>query len=192
MVAQNLFTGVVGFEEFDKEVKQHESRKRGKYNKKIQTDNKYQYLLILSQLINPYTYISEIYNHLAIKYVPVPLLSKDEAGFYFNGLKVWYSVYPPDTYLYYDYPTLGIEGNGDKYSGEDFQIFEAELIGTENFNVIDRIDLHIRLLDILGQGVELKQAVSLMQPEIERIKKIYDKEKNHTVAGDKSGIFKRV
>lgn len=188
----NLFTGLDGFEEFDNVVKLHEARKRGKYNKKIQTDNQYQFLLILSHLINPYSYISEIYNHLAIKYVPLPLLSKEETAFNFYGLSVSYSVYEPDAYIYYDYPTYGLEGKDEICPGEDFQIFEAELIGTELFNVTDRIDLHIRLLDLLEQGVELKQAVSLMQPEIERIKQIYDKEKADTMARDKSGIFKRV
>lgn len=192
MVANNLFTGVVGFEELDKEVKERESRKRGKYNKKIQTDNKYQYLLILSQLINPYTYISEIYNYLAIKYVPLPLLSKTETAFNFNGLKVTYSVYEPDAYTYYDYPTQGFEGIDEICSGEDFQIFEAELIGTEYFNVTDRIDLHIRLLDLLEQGVQLNQATSQLLPEIERIKKIYDKKKSNTMAENQSRIFTRV
>jgi hypothetical protein len=192
MVALNLFSNQKGFEEFDNVVKLRESRKRGKYNKKVTTNNQYQFLLILAQLINPYSYISTIYNHIANTYLTMPLLSNDEAAFYYQGLNVWYSVYEPVTYTYYDYPTQGFEGKGDICPGEDFKIFEAELIGTENFSVTDRIDLHIRLLDLLEQGVQLKQAVELMQPEIERIKRIYDKEKADTLARDKSGIFKRV
>lgn len=192
MVALNLFTGQVGFEEFDNVVKLHEARKRGKYNKKVQTDNQYQYLLILASLINPFSYLSEIYRHIAIKFVSMPLLSKEDAAFCYKGLNVYYTVYEPDTYTYYDYPTQGTEGIDSICSGEDFQVFEAELPGTENFYIQDRLDLHIRLLDLLDKGVELEQATSQLQPEIERIKKIYDKEKADTLARDKSGIFKRV
>lgn len=192
MVALNLFTNQNGFEEFDNVVKLHESRKRGKYNKKVETDNQYQFLLILSHLINPYSFISEIYAYIAMKYVAMPLLSKEEAVFCFQGLKVYYSTYEPDTYTYYDYPTQGIEGIDCICNGEDFQIFEAELIGTESFDVNDRIYIHTRLLDLLEQGVQLEQATKQLQPEIERIKLIYDKEKADTLARDKSGIFKRV
>lgn len=188
----NLFTGQKGFEEYDNVVKLREARKRGKYNKKIQTDNKYQFLLILAHLINPFTYISEIYNLIAIKYVPMPLLSKESTAFVFKGLSVTYSVYQPEAYTYYDYPTNGIEGKDEICRGEDFQIFEAELIGTENFSVYERIALHTQLLEYLEQGVELNKATSLLQPEIERIKRLYDKEKADTMARDKGGIFKRV
>lgn len=188
----NLFTDQIGFEEYDNVVKLHESRKRGKYNKKIETDNTYQYLIILAHLISPYTYISEIYNHLAENYVPMPLLSKEATAFTFKGLAVTYSVYEPEAYTYYDYPTSGLEGNDEICSGEDFHIFEAELAGTEYFSVYERITLHTKLLDYLDQGVELEQATMRLQPDIERIKQVYDKEKADTLARDQSGIFKRV
>lgn len=189
MVAANLFTGQEGFEEFDNIVKLHDARKRGKYNKKIQTDNQYQFLLILSSLINPYSYINAIYAHIAHQFLTMPLLSQEETAYSFDGLNVYYSVYTSDTYTYYDYPTEGSEGIDSICTGEDFIIFEAELTGTENFDVKDRIDLHIKLIDFLEQGVQLKQAISQLQPEIERIKQIYDKEKADR---EKSAIFKRV
>jgi hypothetical protein len=187
-----LFTNKEGFEELDKIVQAHEARKRGKYNKKIQTDNQWQFLLILANLINPISYLGEIYRYIASNYVAMPLLSKENAVFCYAGLRVWYSVYLPDSYTYYDYPTEGTEGIDSICTGEDFQVFEAELIGTENFNVQDRLDLHIRLIELLEQGIQLEKATSQLQPEIERIKKIYDKEKANTLARDKSGIFKRV
>ena len=189
MVAANLFTGQEGFEEFDNIVKLHEAHKRGKYNKKIQTDNRYQYLLILSSLINPYSYINAIYNYIAHQFLTMPLLSQEETAYSFEGLNVYYSVYTSDTYTYYDYPTEGLEGIDSICTGEDFTIFEAELTGTENFDVKDRIDLHIELIELLEQGVQLKQATSQLQPEIERIKQIYDQEKADR---EKSAIFKRV
>lgn len=194
MVANNLslFTNQTGFEELEKVVQLHEARKRGKYNKSIASDNWPEILLIISALIDPYELIGHIYNHIAINYVPLPLLSKEDAAFSFNGLHVFYSVYLPEEYTYYDYPTQGQEGNDETVSGEDFQVFEAELIGTENFNINDRLTLHTRLIELLEQGVQLKQATSMLQPEIERIKQIYDKEKADTLARDKGGIFKRV
>lgn len=179
--AANLFTGQDGFEELDNIVKLHESRKRGKYNKKVVTKD-----------YNPYTYINEIYNKIAVKHTSLPLFSREETAFCFNGLRVTYSVYDPEEYIYYDYPTQGAEGNGELCQGEDFQVYQAELIGTEYMTVEDRIYLHDKLIEYLEQGVELKQAVSLVQPEIERIKQIYDKEKADTLARDKDGIFKRV
>lgn len=188
----SLFSGLKEFEQLEKIVQLREARKRGKYNKKIQIDNKWQFLLILSNLINPYTYITAIYNHLAVNYVQMPLFSKEEAVFYYKGLNVYYSVYFPEDYTYYDYPTQGLEGKDETVSGEDFQIFEAELAETENFNINDRLTLHTRLIDLLEQGVQLEQATSMLQPEIERIKQIYDKEKANTLARDKGGIFKRV
>ena len=183
-----LFSGVEGFEDLEKIVKDRDARKRGKYNKKIKTDNQYQFLLILSTLINPFTYLSEIYTFIAHQFLTMPLLSKEDAAYSFNGLKVYYSVYTPETYTYYDY----IDNVDCICTGEDFQIFQAELAGTENFDVNDRINLHLQLLELLEHGVQLEQATSQLQPEIERIKQIYDKEKADTLARDKSGIFKRV
>lgn len=186
--AANLFTGQSGFEEFDNVVKLHESRKRGKYNKQIATDDYIQRFLIFIQLISPYTYINEIYNHIAVNYVPLPLFSKEETAFLFNGLSVTLSVYDAEMYDYYDYTTGDIEIL-EHCQGEEFTVFQAELIGTDYMTVQDRIDLHLKLIAYLEDGVELKQAVALVQPEIERIKKIYDEEK---AAREKSDIFKRV
>lgn len=187
-VAANLFTGQEGFEELDNIVKLKESRKRGKYNKEVKTNNRYQFLLILSQLINPYTYLQEILKTIAIQYVPMPFLSKEETAFEYYGLTVWYSVYDSATYTYFD-TTTGIT---EICNDEEFQIFEAELIGTETMLISDRLALHTKLLVYLDEGVSLEYAVNLVKPEIERIKRIYEETKAYAMAENQSRIFTRV
>lgn len=184
MVVTNLslFTGQEGFEHLEKIVQEHESRKRGSYNKKFATDKYIQLILILSTLIDPNTYLNEIYSLLAHKYFARPSITEPETVFSFEGIRIYYMVYEAGEYEYF----------GEKFEGEPFQEFQAEIIGTENLLINDRIRVHTKLLEHLDKGVELKKAVELVQPEITRIKADYEKRKAYTVAENQSRIFTRV
>lgn len=177
-----LFSGQVGFEQLEQIVQEHEARKRGTYNKKFATNEHIQFTLILAQLINPYTYLHMIYSHIAQKYFSRPFMSKDETVFNFNGIRIYYMVYESGEYEYFR----------KKYEGEEFQEFQAEIIGTENLLVNDRIDVHNKLLEYLDHGIELKKAVELVQSEITRIKADYEKRKVYAMVANQSRIFTRV
>lgn len=178
----SLFTGQEGFEHLEKIVQEHEGRKRGTYNKKFATNDYIQLALIFVSLVDPNTYLNEIYSLIAHKYFSRPSMSNDETVFSFKGIRIYYMVYEAGEYDYF----------GNIYQGESFQVFQAEIIGTENLLINDRISLHTKLLEYLDEGVELKKAVELVQPDITRIKADYEKRKAYTMAENQSRIFTRV
>lgn len=148
----NLFTDVEGFEEADELVQSLNARKRGSYNTKPKV---VQY--------NPYTHMQKLYSQLA-SFLPIPLFLNEEAVFDYEGVKGWYVVYSPENYEY----------ENKVYPGEQFNIIEAEITGTENFNIIDRINLHEKLIKLLQQRVELKNAIKLVQQDVKVLQKKYE------------------
>lgn len=147
----NLFSDLEGFEEANNLVQQLNARKRGSYNTK-------------PKLIeyNPYTHIKNLYSELA-NFLPRPLFTNEEAVFEYEGVKAWYMIYTPEHYGYSD----------KTYVGEQFNITEAEISGTENFTVEDRIKLHQKLIDLLKERVELNNAIKLIQQDIKGLQKKY-------------------
>lgn len=147
----NLFSDLDGFEEANNLVQQLNARKRGFYNTKPKSVN-----------YNPYTHIKNLYSELA-NFLPRPLFMSEEAVFEYNGIRAWYTVYASEHYLY----------NDKTYIGESFNITEAEISGTENFTVEDRIKLHQKLIDLLKERVELNNAIKLIQQDIKELQKKY-------------------
>lgn len=147
MSAQNLslFTNVEGFEQYEDEYQKTQSRKRGPYKVKE----------FKPLVISDYQKLDTLYSRIA-NYLPSPLLSNSEAVFTYNGLNAWYNIYTDDMYSY----------QGQEYRGENFKSFQAEIIGTENFELNKRIELHSKLLDLLRNGADLDKAVEILQPEI--------------------------
>lgn len=144
-INKNLFTGVEGFEEFDQAIKDIESKKRGPYKTK-------QFKPIV---LSVYQQMDALYSKLA-NYLPLPLFSNEEAVFLFGGIKAWYTVYTQQEYEY----------ENQIFTGEIFKIKHAEIIGTENLSIEKRIELHQEFLELLHNGVQLEEAMKIMQPKI--------------------------
>lgn len=148
----NLFSNHKGFEDADELVQNLNARKRGCYNTKPKVVE-----------YNPYTHMQKLYNQLA-SFLPIPLFLKEEAVFDYNGVKGWYMVYSPEIYEY----------DNKSYAGEQFNVIEAEITGTENFNITDRIQLHEKLINLLRQDVELNNAIKLVQQDVKELQKKYE------------------
>lgn len=148
----NLFSDVEGFEGANKLVQQLNIRKRGSYNTKPKLVE-----------YNPYTHIKNLYSELA-NFLPRPLFTNEEAVFEYEGIRVWYMIYSPENYLY----------NEKTYTGEQFNITEAEINGTENFTVEDRIKLHQKLIELLKERVALNNAIKLIRQDVKELQKKYE------------------
>lgn len=148
----NLFSNVEGFEEAAELVEKLNARKRGCYNTKHKVVE-----------YSPYTHIQKLYTQLG-DLIGIRLFSKDDAVFRYRGIKIWSLVYNPENYEYKD----------KEYIGEQFQVNQAEIRGTENFIVSDRIKLHEKLIELLKQRVELKNAVKLVQQDVRKLQKKYE------------------
>lgn len=147
----NLFSQAEGFEQADELVQQLNAKKRGCYNTKPKIVD-----------YNPYTHMQHLYGQLA-NLIGIRLFSKDDAIFRYRGLKIWTLVYTAEEYQY----------ENKVYQGEQFQVNQAEIRGTENFILNDRIKLHERLIELLRQHVELKYAIKLVQQDVRELQKKY-------------------
>lgn len=117
---------------------EREERKRGNYKSKV--FKKFE--------LNPYTEMKNLYSSLA-NYLPMPLFSNNEGVFIYGKIRYWYMVYSDDDYSYI----------GDTFKGENFKVIEAEIIGTENMYIEDRVQLYKKLIKFLQQGLKLDEAV---------------------------------
>lgn len=140
----SMFTGLQGYEEFEKQVQQSHARKRGKYHKHPKI---YEY--------SPYTHISDLYCKIA-SYLPYPIGTSEEIVTEIYGLRAWFTIDIDET-----------------YKEPPLKLFQAEIIGTENFNVQDRIYLHEKLTQLLAQRVSLENAVPLLNKDLQEIKSHY-------------------
>lgn len=140
----SMFTDVEGYEEFEKEVQASHKKKRGKYHKHVKIRE-----------YNPYTHISELYCAIA-NYLPIPLGVYNDVVNEIYGLKSWYTI---------DYD--------DNNKEQPLKLFQAEIIGTENFNVEDRITLHEKLLSFLTQHVNLENVVKLLKADLQKVTEKY-------------------
>ena len=72
----------------------------------------------------------------------------DEVVAYDYGLiRAWLNKYYKEYYWY----------QGKRYLGQDFEVRTAEIIGSEDFNIQEKLYLHERLINFLEQGYTLEQ-----------------------------------
>lgn len=152
MVAQvSLFTGVEGFEDAEKALEELNKNKRGHYNKVPKpehTENNYEYLRRLQ---------TQLANFLDVPY----FFNRDEVFLFADGrIKAECLVYTDEPYEYY----------GEQYEGEVFKIREAEIVGTENYSIETRLELHQTLINNLEDGITLDKAVDNIQGRLDKLK----------------------
>lgn len=139
---QTLFAGQEGFEEAQKAFEDLNKGKRGFYNKDY-TKPKH--------TDNPWEEMRKIYAEIANFFdVPRFQLKDDEVLLFENGkIRAWCFHYDNEAYPYGD----------EIFTGEDFDIIEAEIVGTEKYNLQTRLSIHKEFLDNLISGKSIQQSI---------------------------------
>lgn len=109
--------------------------------------------------LNPYVELSQILSQLA-NYFPIPIMSnatQEDLTIAYNLFNFHYNHHSCQEYEYY----------GDKFIGDDFNIIEAELIGTEDLFIQERLFIHKKLLELIHKGVNIHEAANRLQPFIQ-------------------------
>lgn len=150
----NLFTNQPGFEKFEKSADKLNALKRGCYNKKPKP-------------IDPYTELNNIYIYISGFFVRPNFPEKEDEVVFLDGFKLTVDVYTSEAYIY----------QGAIYRGEDFISAFAELEGTENFSLDERLKLHRDVQGYLKANATLKEAYDKVKPEIVRLKEKYDQKR---------------
>lgn len=153
IVVQSLFANQTGFENAQALVEQLNARKRGPYDTKPKV---FEY--------DPYAHIRQLYvqltNLIGIQ-GEMFTASKRET---IDGISRWYSFYEVKQYEY----------QGKMFQGEEFRYVEAEIAGSEFFDIYDRIKLHQELINLLRKKVPLVEAMAIIQQKVKEIQKGYE------------------
>ena len=151
----NLFTGIKGFEELE-QMARKVKHKRVHYKTTTYTkvykndviDGKIQHNDIFL-----WGRMRELHKRLA-NFFPIffsnaePSIIEENYKIYdFGIVRVWDNVYLPETYTH----------KGAIYKGQEFRVIEAEIIGSEDLNIQERIYLHETLLELLEDGYRIEQ-----------------------------------
>lgn len=151
----SLFTGVKGFEEYDKMARKVKNKrvhyKTPTYIKTYSND------VIDDKVLNDDLYMwgrmKELYARLA-NFFPVffsgvyPVEEAEDYKLYdFGMVRVWDCNYTSEAYIY----------RGDIYKGQDFKVLEAEIIGTEDLGIQERLFIHESVLEALEEGYQIEQ-----------------------------------
>jgi hypothetical protein len=151
----NLFTGVKGFEELE-QMARKVKHKRVHYKTTTYT-KVYKNDVIDGKIHNNDIFLwgrmRELHTRLA-NFFPIffsniepSITSEDYKAYDFGIVRVWDNVYLPETYTH----------KGAIYKGQEFRVIEAEIIGSEDLNIQERIYLHETLLELLEDGYNINQ-----------------------------------
>lgn len=152
----NLFTNQPGFEEYEKQVSKLNALKRGCYNKKPKP-------------INPYLELQNICTYLAGFFERPNFPEKTDEVVFCNGFKLSINVYTPENYEY----------EGEIYPGESFIEAQAELEGTQQFTLKERLELHRKAQAYLRGYDTLEVVYEKIKPEIVQLRQNYKKREDN-------------
>ena len=133
-----------------------QKKERGQYDK---TPKK--------KILTNWEKMQDLYTQLA-NYCPLPLFGEAKEITDFYGLRLWCESYTAERYEYQN--DLNIT---EICKGEDFKVIEAEITGTENWYLEDRVFIHEKLLNEIRSGLDIKSAMEKIKPDFERIKNKY-------------------
>lgn len=155
IIINSLFAGKDDFKEAQELVQQLNARKRGSYD------------------IKPKVFEYEPYAHIRNLHIQLNNLietQNEQIGFTqsicenIEGINCWFSLYTAEQYEY----------NGRIYQGEEFRYIEAEIEGTECFDIYDRIKLHQELINLLRAKIPLAEAMQTIQQKVKEVQKDYE------------------
>ena len=151
----NLFTGIKGFEELE-QMARKVKYKRVHYKTTTYTK------VYKNDVIDSKTHYNDIYfwgrmrelHKRLANFFPIffsniepSITSEDYKAYDFGIVRVWDNVYLPETYTH----------QGAIYKGQEFRVIEAEITGSEDLNIQERIYLHETLLELLEDGYNINQ-----------------------------------
>lgn len=105
-----------------------------------------------SKADNPYNKLRMIQERLTY-YLPEKLFTEVESVNY-KGLRLWYNKYGG----IYEY-------NGINYQESIFMGYECEIIGTENWDISDRLKIHKELLELYEKSFNIDNSMMLIRKE---------------------------
>ena len=97
---------------------------------------------------SPWVTMQNLYKKLA-GFFEIPVFTTSDEVITQGDIRIWCSVYTDETFSY----------QGEIFKGECFKVFEAELIGSENLYLEDRIAVHKELLAQLEANATIEEAV---------------------------------
>lgn len=94
---------------------------------------------------------SKIYNYCGIEILNTN--SENDKVRIIDGLKIWTIKYDKNPYEY----------EGTTYEGQKFTVRAAEIIGTEDWDIKKRIEIHEKFLRLLRKDFSIKQALHIIK-----------------------------
>ena len=155
MKQPSLFTGVEGLEEYDKMARKVKNKRvhyktttYTKFYKNDIIDGKIQnnHILTWGRLRQLHSQLANFFP-IFFSNVEPSIIEEDYKAYDFGVVRVWDNVYLPETYTH----------QGAIYKGQEFRVIEAEIIGSEDLNIQERIYLHETLLELLEEGYNINQ-----------------------------------
>ena len=107
---------------------------------------------------SPWVTMQKLYEKLA-GFFEIPLFATSDEVITQGDIRLWSSVYTDETFSYKD----------EICKGECFKVFEAELIGSENLYLEDRITVHKELLAQLEADATIEEAVKWVKAKFSGI-----------------------
>ena len=151
----NLFTGIEGLEEYDKMARKVK-------NKRVHYKNTTYTKVYKNDVIDGKIQHNDIFlwgrmrelNKRLSNFFPIffngvsPCVEgEDYKVFDFGMVRVWENIYRAEMYTY----------RGAIYKGQEFKTLEAEIIGTEDLNIQERLYIHETVLELLEEGYNIDQ-----------------------------------
>ena len=155
MKQPSLFTGVEGLEEYDKMARKVKNKRvhyktttYTKFYKNDIIDGKIQnnHILTWGRLRQLHSQLANFFP-IFFSDVEPSFEEADYKAYDFGVVRVWDNVYLPETYTH----------QGTIYKGQEFRVIEAEIIGSEDLNIQERLYLHETLLELLESGYNINQ-----------------------------------
>ena len=149
----NLFTGVIGLEEYEQMAHKAKS-KRVHYKTTTYTKVYKEDIVdgIFSHNIFSWGRMRELHKILA-NFFPIYFngvepteVGEDYKCYDFGVIRVWDNSYLSESYTH----------QGAIYKGQDFKVLEAEVIGTEDLNIQERLYIHETVLEMLEEGYNIE------------------------------------
>ena len=151
----NLFTGIKGFEELE-QMARKVKHKRVHYKTTTYTkvykndviDGKIQHndIFLWGRMRELHKRLANFFPIFFSNVEPC-IVEEDYKAYDFGVVRVWVNMYLPETYTH----------QGAIYKGQEFRVVEAEIIGSEDLNIQERIYLHETLLELLEDGYNINQ-----------------------------------
>jgi hypothetical protein len=151
----SLFTGVKGLEEYEQMARKVKYKrvhyKTATYTKVYKNDvidGKIQHndIFLWGRMRKLHSLLANFFP-IFFSGVEPSIIDGENKAYDLGIVRVWDNIYLPESYTH----------KGTIYKGQDFRVIEAEIIGSEDLNIQERLYLHETLLELLEDGYNINQ-----------------------------------